>query len=139
MSKLKRWTIILLFEIQRNLLFAFFLWQFLAHPVMYNLMWKKWFGPFGKMKRSSWLEFERWTWLFLNIWCLFDIVLFPFLFTLFYLKHRINNVTRRSKGNIFCLAICKDNPALFSTLFFFCSTFLSIRFYNIPVQSYSRT
>ena len=114
----KRWTIILLLQIKRNLLFASFHWQFFAHPVMYNLMRKKWFGPFGKMKRSSWLEVGRWKWLFLNIWCLFDIVLFPFLFTLFYIKHRINKVTRRSKGNIFWLAICKGNPALLSTIFF---------------------
>ena len=120
LSKFKRWTIILLFEIERNLLFASFHWQFFAHPVMYNLMRKKWFGPFGKMERSSWLEVGRWTWLFLNIWCLFDIVFFPFLFTLFYIKHRINKVMRRSKGNIFWLAICKGNSALLSTIFFLC-------------------
>ncbi|XP_073236825.1 uncharacterized protein [Porites lutea] len=74
--------------------------KFLAHPVMQHLMRKKWFGPFEKMKRSSWLEVGRWTWLFLNIWCLFDIVLFPFLFALFYIKHRICKVTRRSKASL---------------------------------------
>ena len=72
--------------------------QFFAHPVVQNLMKKKWFGTFGKMKRSSWLEAGWWTWIFLNIWCLFDIILFPLLFTLFYIKHRINRVVHRSKG-----------------------------------------
>ena len=72
--------------------------QFFAHPVVQNLMKKKWFGTFGKMKRSSWLEVGWWTWIFLNIWCLFDIILFPLLFTLFYIKHRINRVVHRSKG-----------------------------------------
>ena len=72
--------------------------QFFAHPVVQNLMKKKWFGTFGKMKRSSWLEVGWWTWIFLNIWCLFDIILFPFLFTLLYIKHRINRVVHRSKG-----------------------------------------
>ena len=72
--------------------------QFFAHPVVQNLMKKKWFGTFGKMKRSSWLEVGWWTWIFLNIWCLFDIIFFPFFFTLFYIKHRINIVVHRSKG-----------------------------------------
>ena len=136
------WTIILLFEIKRNLLFAFFHWQFLAHPVMQDLMRKKWFGPFEKMKRSSWLEVAQWTWLFLNIWCLFDIVLFPFLFALFYIKHRINKVTRRSKGNMFWLAIRKGSPAFLSLIYLFIFFFLLFslsRFYNISVESYSRT
>ena len=61
-------------------------------------MTKKWFGTFDKMKRSSWLEVGRWKWLFLNIWCLFDIFMFPFLFTMFYIKHCFNKATRRSKG-----------------------------------------
>ena len=118
-------------------MFAFFPlhWQFLAHPVMYNLMRKKWFGPFGKMERSSWLEVGRWTWLFLNIWCLFDIVLFPFLFALFYIKHRICKVTRRSKGNMFWLAIRKGNPALLSLIYLFLFIFT---FYFIEILQHFR-
>ena len=103
---------------------------------MYNLMRKKWFGPFEKLKRSSWLEVERWTWLFLNIWCLFDIILFPFLFTLFYIKHRINKVTRRSKGSIFRLAICKGNPALLKLMFLLFSLwdFTTFLWNHIPLH-----
>ncbi|CAH3032231.1 unnamed protein product, partial [Porites lobata] len=71
--------------------------KFFAHPVMYNLMKKKWFGSFGKMKKSSWLELGWWKWIVLNIWCLFDIVLFPFLFTTFSIKDYITKATRRSK------------------------------------------
>ncbi|CAH3165027.1 unnamed protein product, partial [Porites evermanni] len=71
--------------------------KFFAHPVMYNLMKKKWFGSFRKMKKSSWLELGWWKWIVLNIWCLFDIVLFPFLFTTFSIKDYITKATRRSK------------------------------------------
>ena len=61
-------------------------------------MKKKWFGSFRKMKKSSWLELGWWKWIVLNIWCLFDIVLFPFLFTTFSIKDYITKATRRSKG-----------------------------------------
>ena len=61
-------------------------------------MKKKWFGSFGKMKKSSWLELGWWKWIVLNIWCLFDTVLFPFLFTTFSIKDYITKATRRSKG-----------------------------------------
>lgn len=77
---------------------SFFSPQFFAHPVMYNLMKKKWFGSFGKMKKYSWLELGWWKWIVLNIWCLFDIVLFPFLFTTFSIKDYITKATRRRKG-----------------------------------------
>ena len=75
--------------------------QFFAHPVLYNLMKKKWWGKFGEMKKYSWLDRRSWTWFFLNLWCLFDLVLFPVLFAVFYIKHRINNVTRVNKGRVF--------------------------------------
>ena len=65
-------------------------------------MKKKWFGSFGKMKKSSWLELGWWKWIVLNIWCLFDIVLFPLLFTTFSIKDYITKATRRSKGEKNC-------------------------------------
>ena len=70
---------------------------------MYDLMKKKWWGAFAEMKRSSWRE--RWAWLLLHFWGLFDIVLFPVLIALFYIKHLISIATRRSKGLLDYIAI----------------------------------
>ncbi|XP_078372504.1 uncharacterized protein LOC144656151 isoform X2 [Oculina patagonica] len=70
--------------------------KFFAHPVMYNLMNNKWWGTFGRMKRSSWLDL-RWKWFLLNLWCLLDIVLFPVLFAVFYIKHRVNKRRRLNR------------------------------------------
>ena len=74
--------------------------QFFAHPVIYNLTSKKWFGKFSKMKNSSWLTIQRWLWLFLNVWCLFDLVMFPLLFALFYMKHLTNKNKLKNKGTV---------------------------------------
>ena len=59
-------------------------------------MKKKWWDAFAEMKRSPWRE--RWAWLLLHFWGLFDIVLFPVLIAVFYIKHLISIATRRSKG-----------------------------------------
>jgi len=72
--------------------------QFLAHPVIFNLMNDKWLGKFGRMKRCSWLSLQHWLWIFLHIWCLFDLVMFPFLFAVFYIKHRRNKNKLKEKG-----------------------------------------
>lgn len=72
--------------------------QFFVHPVLFDLMSDKWLGAFGKMKRSSWITAHRWMWILLNIWCLFDLVMFPFLFAGFYLKHLINKNKLKDKG-----------------------------------------
>ena len=61
--------------------------QFFAHPVINTLMSEKWHGELGMKRKQSWLTKERWTWGFLNIWCLFDIVLFPLLFLVFGTYH----------------------------------------------------
>ena len=49
-------------------------------------MSEKW-KELGMKRKQSWLTKERWTWGFLNIWCLFDIVLFPLLFLVFGTYH----------------------------------------------------
>ncbi|XP_078356168.1 uncharacterized protein LOC144640972 isoform X2 [Oculina patagonica] len=72
--------------------------KFFVHPVLFDLMSDKWLGAFGRMKRSSWLTAHRWMWIFLNIWCLFDLVMFPFLFAGFYLKHLRNKNRLKDKG-----------------------------------------
>ncbi|KAJ7393952.1 hypothetical protein OS493_003621 [Desmophyllum pertusum] len=72
--------------------------KFFSHPVLFNLMSDKWLGTFGRMKRSSWLTWHRWLWMLLNIWCLFDVVMFPFLFAIFYIKHRTNKNKLKERG-----------------------------------------
>ena len=72
--------------------------QFFAHPVIFNLMNDKWLGKFGSMKRCSWLSLQGWLWILLHIWCLLDLVMFPFLFALFYIKHRRNKDKLSDKG-----------------------------------------
>ncbi|KAJ7393957.1 hypothetical protein OS493_003626 [Desmophyllum pertusum] len=72
--------------------------KFFSHPVLFNLMSDKWLGTFGRMKRSSWLTWHRWLWMLLNIWCLFDLVMFPFLFAVFYIKHRTNKNKLKDRG-----------------------------------------
>ena len=72
--------------------------QFFAHPVINTLMSEKWHGELGKKRKQSWLTKERWTWGFLNIWCLFDIVLFPFLFLGFGTYHFVRKKIRNRKG-----------------------------------------
>lgn len=61
-------------------------------------MTEKWHGELGKMKKYSWLSTERWTWAFLNIWCLFDFVLFPSLFIVFGGYHFVRKKIRNTKG-----------------------------------------
>ena len=58
----------------------------------------KWLGKFGRMKRCSWLSLQHWLWIFLHIWCLFDLVMFPFLFAVFYIKHCRNKNKLKEKG-----------------------------------------
>lgn len=74
--------------------------QFFAHPVINTLMSEKWHGELGMKRKQSWLTKERWTWGFLNIWCLFDLVLFPFLFLVFGTYHFVRKKIRNRKGKI---------------------------------------
>ena len=80
------------------IIFLFLISQFFAHPVIFNLMSDKWLGKFGRMKRCSWLSLQHWLWIFLHIWCLFDLVMFPFLFAVFYFMHRRNKNKLKDKG-----------------------------------------
>lgn len=59
---------------------------------------EKWLGRFGRIKMSSWLSAQRWLWLFLNMWCLFDLFMFPLLFALFYTKHLTNKNRLKNRG-----------------------------------------
>ncbi|KAL9984516.1 hypothetical protein ACROYT_G006819 [Oculina patagonica] len=69
--------------------------KFFTHPVIDNLKNYKWYGELGEMWTPSYLSIRRWKWMFLDLWCLFDLVLFPFVFTVLYLIH-----LARAKWNI---------------------------------------
>ncbi|XP_068706213.1 uncharacterized protein [Montipora foliosa] len=71
--------------------------KILAHPVIHGLMNNKWFGEFRTLKRSSWLSIQYWKWCLLNIWCVFDVLLFPVLFVLFYIIHICRDKWRKKR------------------------------------------
>ena len=52
-----------------------FFFQFFTHPVVHSEMTRKWRGRFLMKK-----DLGKWTWFFLHIWCLFDMVLAPITF-----------------------------------------------------------
>ncbi|PFX18291.1 Short transient receptor potential channel 4 [Stylophora pistillata] len=72
--------------------------KFFAHPVINSQMTKKWHGEFGWMRKCSWLSTERWLWVFLNVWCVFDVVLFPIIFIVFGAYHLTRKKTRNREG-----------------------------------------
>lgn len=73
--------------------------RLLTHPVIFNLMADKWVGQFGKLRSSS-IVVERLRWIFLNVWCLFDSLMFPLLFALFWTWNKIfgNNRKLKTRG-----------------------------------------
>lgn len=48
------------------------------HPIVESIMNERWYTPMGR----NWKISRPGLWLFLNIWCLFDVVLFPLTFIL---------------------------------------------------------
>lgn len=79
--------------------------RFFTHPVIDNLKNDKWYGDLGEMWTPSYLSIRRWKWMFLDLWCLFDLVLFPFVFLVLYLIHvgkaKWSNSTERCKGDLY--------------------------------------
>ncbi|XP_020618999.1 short transient receptor potential channel 4-like isoform X2 [Orbicella faveolata] len=49
--------------------------KFFTHPVVHSEMTRKWRGRFLMKK-----DLGKWTWFFLHIWCLFDMVFAPITF-----------------------------------------------------------
>ena len=72
-----------------------FLLQFFDHPIIEDIVNERWHGDRRVAFRASTL----W-WLFLNIWCLFDMVLFPLSFFLAFAAGNIfiSNAKCRFKG-----------------------------------------
>ena len=73
--------------------------QFFAHPAIFNLMNDKWLGRYGRMKRCSWLSKQGLLWILLHIWCLFDLVMFPFVLTV-YVYYKILKLDRKNKNKL---------------------------------------
>lgn len=48
--------------------------QFFDHPIVIDLMFERWYRDFRGCKRGCWL--------YLNLWCILDIVFFPLMFGL---------------------------------------------------------
>ena len=59
--------------------------QFLAHPVVYNLLHDKWYGEFVKFTNQKWTEPKWWIWKILNLWALLDVLLWPLFLLVFLL------------------------------------------------------
>ena len=64
--------------------YYFLFLQFFDHPIIIGLLTDRWYGGRPDLKTSN-----LW-WLFLSMWCLFDIVLFPVIFLSAFL---LGNVT----------------------------------------------
>ncbi|RMX45042.1 hypothetical protein pdam_00011498 [Pocillopora damicornis] len=73
--------------------------KFLSHPVVYNLLITKWYGSFFEMRKNSW-------------WSLFDIVLFPFLFAIFFVVHLIKQGLRKGRETEMCFVLTLDKDTL---------------------------
>ena len=60
------------------LLIAIIFLQFFDHPIIISIMDEKWHGN----RQIAFIPSNLW-WLFLNLWCIVDIVLFPLSFSIF--------------------------------------------------------
>ena len=74
--------------------------QFFTHPVIDNLKNDKWYGDLGEMWTPSYLSIGRWKWMFIDLWCLFDLALFPVVFIVLYLIHLGKAKWSNSRGNL---------------------------------------
>ena len=45
----------------------------------------RWYGDIGKIWTYSYFTVARWIWIFLDVWCLFDLVLVPVVFTVLFI------------------------------------------------------
>ena len=80
--------------------------QFFDHPVIIDFLTDRWYGVYENRKLS------RLWWFLLNVWCLFDIVLFPLISQLtlvigkvIYL-HEFDDISLNVDGQIFNMNDC---------------------------------
>ncbi|XP_022789486.1 uncharacterized protein LOC111329139 isoform X2 [Stylophora pistillata] len=79
--------------------------KFISHPVVYNLVKSRWYRTFFSARRESWLKPRRWGYFLLNLWTVFDIVFFPFLFAIFFVMHLIKHVLRKRREIDMCFVL----------------------------------
>ncbi|CAH3162466.1 unnamed protein product, partial [Pocillopora meandrina] len=79
--------------------------KFICHPVVYNLLNSRWYRSFFHVRKESWWTPKRWGYFFLNLWTVFDIVFFPFLFAIFFVVHLVKRALRRKRENEICFVL----------------------------------
>ncbi|XP_066021550.1 uncharacterized protein [Pocillopora verrucosa] len=79
--------------------------KFISHPVVYNLLNSRWYQSFFHVRKESWRTPQRWGYFFLNLWTVFDIVFFPFLFAIFFVVHSIKQALRRKRETEICFVL----------------------------------
>ncbi|CAH3122215.1 unnamed protein product [Pocillopora meandrina] len=79
--------------------------KFISHPVVYNLLNSRWYQSFFHVRKESWRKPQRWGYFFLNLWTVFDIVFFPFLFAIFFVVHLIKQALRRKRETEICFVL----------------------------------
>ncbi|XP_066021554.1 uncharacterized protein [Pocillopora verrucosa] len=81
--------------------------KFISHPVVYNLLNSRWYQSFFHVRKESWPRRtpQRWGYFFLNLWTVFDIVFFPFLFAIFFVVHSIKQTLRRKRETEICFVL----------------------------------
>lgn len=89
-----------------NGVLIFFVLQFFTHPVIDNLKNDKWYGDIGRIWTPSYLSVGRWKWMFLDLWCLFDLVLFPAVFTVLYFIHVVKGKSKKQAGKLLSASPC---------------------------------
>ncbi|XP_022805037.1 short transient receptor potential channel 4-like isoform X2 [Stylophora pistillata] len=72
--------------------------KFIAHPMVYDLLNSTWYGSFSSVRTESWRKPGRWGYFFLNLWTVFDFVLFPLLFAIFFAVHLFKQALRNRRG-----------------------------------------
>ena len=80
------------------LLLLFCRFQFLSHPVVYNLLNSRWYRSFASVRKEPWTSPSRWGYFFLNLWPVLDVFLFPVVFACFFIVHFIKRLWRKTRG-----------------------------------------
>ncbi|CAH3162463.1 unnamed protein product [Pocillopora meandrina] len=79
--------------------------KFIFHPVVYNLLNSRWYRSFFHVRKESWRTPKRWGYFFLNLWTVFDIFFFPFLFAIFFVVHLVKRALSRKRETEICFVL----------------------------------
>ncbi|EDO38427.1 predicted protein [Nematostella vectensis] len=72
--------------------------KFVSHPVIYTLLMRKWIGRFSRLRQAPFLSYDWLIWVLINMLIPLDMVLFPFIFAVMYLIHKILKFIKRNNG-----------------------------------------